>query len=153
MIGCLRGETTKAFFASANTLCKTCLAITLAPLVLSLAALGQTDSLQRGLELFRQEKYEAALQQFEEARRLQPNNASIDNFIGITETKLGRMDEANKDYETASVSTRSLPARIPTWGLTISAKSSMSWQKSNCGRLWLWIALTPLRTTTSPCFT
>jgi tetratricopeptide (TPR) repeat protein len=77
-------------------------AIILAPLVLSLAALGQADSLQRGLELFRQEKYEAALQQFEEARRLQPGNASIDNFIGITETKLGRIDEANKDYETAS---------------------------------------------------
>jgi tetratricopeptide (TPR) repeat protein len=79
-----------------------CAAINLALLVLSLAAPGQTDSLQRGLELFRQEKYEAALQQFEEARRSQPNNASIDNFIGITETKLGRMDEANKDYETAS---------------------------------------------------
>ena len=26
----------------------------------------------------------------------------IENFIGITETKLGRIDEANKDYETAS---------------------------------------------------
>ena len=76
-------------------------AILLAPLVLSLIALGQADSLQRGLDLFRQEKYEAALQQFEEARRLQPGNASIDNFIGITETKLGRIDEANKDYETA----------------------------------------------------
>jgi tetratricopeptide (TPR) repeat protein len=79
-----------------------CRAIILAPLVLSLAALGQADSLQRGLELFRQEKYEAALQQFEDARRSQPGNASIDNFIGITETKLGRIDEANKDYETAS---------------------------------------------------
>ena len=76
-------------------------AILLAPIVLSLMALGQADSLQRGLELFRQEKYEAALQQFEEARRLQPGNASIDNFIGITETKLGLMNEANKDYETA----------------------------------------------------
>jgi tetratricopeptide (TPR) repeat protein len=79
-----------------------CRAAILAPLVLSLAALGQADSLQRGLELFRQEKYEAALQQFEDARRLQPANAPIDNFIGITETKLGRIDEANKDYETAS---------------------------------------------------
>src|SRR6202000_2073833 len=73
----------------------------LAALVFSLMALGQADSLQLGLELFRQGKYEAALQQFEEARRRQPGNASIDNFIGITETKLGRMDEANKDYETA----------------------------------------------------
>ncbi len=95
----LQGKPAKTFFAS---LCKMCGTIILAPLVLSLAVLGQTDSLQRGLELFRQEKYEAALQQFEEARRSQPNNASIDNFIGITETKLGRMDEANKDYETAS---------------------------------------------------
>src|ERR1700727_1229854 len=76
-------------------------AILLAPIVLSLMALGQADSLQRGLELFRQEKYEAALQLFEEARRSQPNNASIDNFIGITETKLGRMDEAKKDYALA----------------------------------------------------
>ena len=74
----------------------------LATLLLSLAALGQDNPLQRGLELFRQEKYEAALQQFQDARRLQPTNASIDNFIGITETKLGRIDEANKDYEAAS---------------------------------------------------
>src|ERR1700677_5252569 len=78
-----------------------CAAVILAPLVLSLAALGQADSLQRGIELFRQEKYDAALQQFEEARRLQPGNASIDNFIGITETKLGHIDAANQDYETA----------------------------------------------------
>ena len=100
--GYLRGKTTKMFFAAANASCKTCVAITLTLIVLSLAALGQSDSLQRGLELFRQEKYEEALQQFQEARRLQPANASIDNFIGITETKLGRIDEANKDYETAS---------------------------------------------------
>ena len=71
-------------------------------MILSLAAPGQTDSLQRGLELFQQQKYEEALQQFEEARSLHPQNASIDNFIGITETKLGRMDDANKDYEAAS---------------------------------------------------
>ncbi len=77
-------------------------AATLAALLLSLAALGQDNPLQRGLEFFRQEKYEAALQQFEDARRLQPTNAAIDNFIGITETKLGRVDEANKDYEAAS---------------------------------------------------
>jgi tetratricopeptide (TPR) repeat protein len=101
MCGFLWRKTTRTLAASANTNCKTARAILLAPIVLSLMALGQADSLQRGLELFRQEKYEAALQQFEEARRLQPGNASIDNFIGITETKLGRMDEANKDYETA----------------------------------------------------
>ncbi len=76
-------------------------ALILSPLLLSFLASGQVDSLGRGLELFRQEKYEAALEQFRDARRLQPTNASIENFIGITETKLGRIDEANKDYETA----------------------------------------------------
>jgi tetratricopeptide (TPR) repeat protein len=101
MFGFLREKATRIFFTSANAHCKTARATILAQLVLSLAALGQADSLQRGLELFRHEKYDAALQQFEEARRLQPGNASIDNFIGITETKLGHIDAANQDYETA----------------------------------------------------
>jgi tetratricopeptide (TPR) repeat protein len=101
MFGFLREKATGVFFISANAHCKTARATVLAQLVLSLAALGQADSLQRGLESFRQEKYDAALQQFVEARRLQPGNASIDNFIGITETKLGHIDAANQDYETA----------------------------------------------------
>ena len=71
------------------------------PLLLSCIALGQGNSLERGLELFRQEKYEAALQQFQDARRLRPADATLDNFIGITETRLGRIDEANADYKTA----------------------------------------------------
>ena len=69
--------------------------------LLSSAAFGQSDALQRGLELFRQEKYEAALQQFEEAKQAEPADASIENLIGITETKLGRIEEANTDYEAA----------------------------------------------------
>jgi tetratricopeptide (TPR) repeat protein len=75
--------------------------LALAPLLLSFVALGQGDSLRSGLALLRQEKYEAALEQFEAARRLRPADASLENFIGITETKLGRIDAANKDYETA----------------------------------------------------
>ncbi len=75
--------------------------LALAPLLLSLVAFGQGDSLQSGVALFQQGKYEAALEQFEAARRLRPADASLENFIGITETKLGRIDEANKDYETA----------------------------------------------------
>jgi tetratricopeptide (TPR) repeat protein len=75
--------------------------LTLAPLLLSLVASGQGDPLQSGLALLRQEKYEAALEQFEAARRLRPADASLENFIGITETRLGRIDAANKDYETA----------------------------------------------------
>jgi tetratricopeptide (TPR) repeat protein len=75
--------------------------LALAPLLLSLVALGQGDSLQSGVALFQQEKYEAALAQFEAARRVHPADASLENFIGITETKLGRLDAANRDYETA----------------------------------------------------
>src|ERR1700722_9085731 len=75
--------------------------LALAPLLLCFVALGQGDSLQSGLALLREENYEAALEQFEAARRLRPADASLENFIGITETRLGRSDAANKDYETA----------------------------------------------------
>jgi tetratricopeptide (TPR) repeat protein len=74
----------------------------LAPLFLAVFAFGQGDSLQRGLQLFQQEKYEEALQQFQDARRIRPADASLANFIGITETKLGRIDQANQDYEQAA---------------------------------------------------
>jgi tetratricopeptide (TPR) repeat protein len=85
--------------------------VCLAPLLLCLNAWGQgqVGSLQRGLELFQQEKYEAALQVFREARRLRPSDASLENFIGITETKLGRIEEANRDYEAAA----RLDSRLP----------------------------------------
>jgi tetratricopeptide (TPR) repeat protein len=76
--------------------------IVVAPFLFTFIAFGQGSSLQRGLELFRQEKYEAALQQFQDARRVRPADASLENFIGITETKLGRIDDADKDYETAA---------------------------------------------------
>jgi tetratricopeptide (TPR) repeat protein len=75
--------------------------LALAPVLLSFVALGQGDSLQNGVALFQQQKYEEALEQFEAARRLRPADASLQNFIGITESKLGRIDAANKDYETA----------------------------------------------------
>jgi tetratricopeptide (TPR) repeat protein len=74
----------------------------LATLFICLSALGQQgSSLERGLELFRQEKYQAALQQFQDARRSRPTDATLENFIGITETRLGRIDDADADYRTA----------------------------------------------------
>jgi tetratricopeptide (TPR) repeat protein len=81
----------------------------LASLLLCLQGWGEVDSLQRGMELFRQENYEAALQKFQEARRLRPTDASLENLIGITETKLGRIDEANRDYEAAARLDPTLP--------------------------------------------
>ncbi|MGC2400459.1 MAG: tetratricopeptide repeat protein, partial [Acidobacteriaceae bacterium] len=45
--------------------------------------------------------YAAALKQFQEAKRTRPPNAQLDDFIGITETRLGQIDAANNDYEAA----------------------------------------------------
>lgn len=76
------------------------------PLLLSMflspvSILAQGDALQRGLELFREQNYPAALEQFQEAKRTRPPNAQLDNVIGITETRLGQIDAANSEYEAA----------------------------------------------------
>jgi Flp pilus assembly protein TadD len=96
--------------------------LVLAPLLLLLRRLGQGDSLQRGLELFRQEKYEAALEQFEAARRLRPADASLENFIGITETNSAASTRPTKITKPPSASTPGSRARIRTWHLITSAK-------------------------------
>ena len=67
-------------------------------LALSAAAAGQSNPMEQGLTLFRRGEYGAALQEFQSASRIQPKNAVIENLIGITETKLGRIQEANADY-------------------------------------------------------
>ncbi len=72
-----------------------------AAFLLSLAAVGQDTPLERGLALFQQQKFDEALAQFEAARQSRPADASLANFIGITETRLGRVGEANKDYAIA----------------------------------------------------
>jgi tetratricopeptide (TPR) repeat protein len=70
-------------------------------LVLPGAALGQANPMQRGIDLFRQEKWEAALQQFQSAARQYPKNAVLHNLIGVAETQLGRIQEADASYETS----------------------------------------------------
>lgn len=74
----------------------------LACLAFAPALWGQTDPLQLGLQLFQRGQYQEALQEFEQASRLRPKDASLENFIGITETKLGRMEEARKAFQEAS---------------------------------------------------
>jgi tetratricopeptide (TPR) repeat protein len=56
--------------------------------------------LQNAVVLFKQGQYEKALAEFKEAQVV-PNNASIDNLIGVTETKLGSLNEANRYYTQA----------------------------------------------------
>lgn len=83
--------------------------VMLVPLLVCAFASAQSTSLQRGLELFQHEDYEAALQQLQAASHSHPKDASIHNFIGVTETKLGRIEEANLEYKTAARMDPSLP--------------------------------------------
>ncbi len=67
-------------------------------LVLHGSSVAQTAHLQKALDLFQQQHYSEALQEFESARAAQPGNAAIENALGITETKLGRIEAANRHY-------------------------------------------------------
>lgn len=57
--------------------------------------------LQKGLALFQQEHYTEAFVEFEAAARAHPGNAAIENVLGITATKLGRIEQANQHYRRA----------------------------------------------------
>jgi predicted Zn-dependent protease len=69
--------------------------------VISRSASAQGVHLQKGLELIRQGQYAAALPEFEQAERDHPGNASIENALGIIETKLGDLQIANRHYQKA----------------------------------------------------
>lgn len=70
-------------------------------LVFPALAFGQENPLEQGVALFRQGQYQAALTQFENARRAQPGNATIENLMGIAETKLGHIEQATAHYRNA----------------------------------------------------
>src|SRR5580704_5726732 len=76
--------------------------ILLASLTSTAAQTAESPHLRNAVSLFKQEQYEEALAEFTEAHIAQPEDASIDNLIGVTETKLGRLDEANRYYDLAS---------------------------------------------------
>lgn len=89
----------------------------------SIATLGEEAHLQRGLDLFRQQQYEAARQEFEKARQVQPGNALIENLLGITDTKLNRIPKANADYKRAIALNPKLPGPYKNLGFNLlSAK-------------------------------
>lgn len=73
------------------------------PLIVALTvtAFGQNDALNQGVTLFRNGRYEEALQQFRKAAIVQTKNAQIENLIGITETKLGRIAQGNTAFRRA----------------------------------------------------
>ncbi len=59
---------------------------------------AQSPHLAAGAAYFRQGDFDHALTEFREAQSESPRDATIMNLIGITETKLGHIDEANVEY-------------------------------------------------------
>ncbi len=70
-------------------------------LCLAGSAFGQPPSVRKGFALFEQGQYQAALREFEDASRGQPNNPALENIIGVTYSKLGRIDQADAHYREA----------------------------------------------------
>lgn len=70
-------------------------------LLLAPVARSQSNALMQGVVYFKQQQYKAALREFQKAHSVQPKDAVIENLIGVTETKLGDLDDANRDYRRA----------------------------------------------------
>jgi Tfp pilus assembly protein PilF len=57
--------------------------------------------MRQGSVLMQQGRVEEALQQFQEADRLAPGNATTFNMMGLCEMRLGRLDKALASFDTA----------------------------------------------------
>jgi Flp pilus assembly protein TadD len=57
--------------------------------------------LSQGASYFRQGNYDSALAEFRAAQAERPRDAAIMNLIGVTETKLGRIEDADEEYKRA----------------------------------------------------
>ena len=70
-------------------------------LAFSTALMAQNAPLDEAVRLMRESRFNEALLKLEEAHRISPHSATIDNLLGITETQLGLIDKANRDYRAA----------------------------------------------------
>lgn len=68
-------------------------------LVSSLSA--QPSALEDGVSLMREGHFDQALVKLKQAHSAAPLNATVENLMGITETQLGRIDEACNHYRNA----------------------------------------------------
>lgn len=73
---------------------------------------------QEGAALFQQGKYAEALRRFEEADRVQPNNATVANMLGLCHLKLEQYDEALASFGKALAITPAFADARNNRGLT-----------------------------------
>ena len=77
------------------------IASSLFSLALASSLIAQPTALEEGVRLIREKRFDQALAKLEQAHRIAPRNASIENLLGITETQLGRVDDADNHYRNA----------------------------------------------------
>ena len=70
-------------------------------LVVAAVAAAQDAHVRQGVVYFQQQQYAKALEEFQQAHAARPDDASVDNLIGIAETRLGQIEEANQYYKLA----------------------------------------------------
>jgi protein O-GlcNAc transferase len=80
---------------------------------------AQNPALDEAVGFMRESRFQEALVKLEEAQKISPRSATIDNLLGITETKLGLIDKANADYRTAIQLDPSLPAPHRNLGVNL----------------------------------
>lgn len=74
------------------------------PLVcLTLASMSsaQNPALNEGVQLIREGKFDQALVRLQDAHRVTPRDPAIENLLGITETRLAHIEEADSHYRNA----------------------------------------------------
>jgi len=94
--------------------------------VLGAPLLAQDAALNQGVELIREGHFEQALPKLEEAHRLAPRNPTIENLLGIIETKLGHVDVANGHYRAAIALDPSQPAPHRNLGFNLLTAKNFS---------------------------
>jgi len=80
---------------------------------------AQPTALDQGVSLIRAGRFDEALVKLEQAHRLAPRNATIENLLGITETKLGHIDAADNHYRNAIRLDPSQPAPHRNMGFNL----------------------------------
>jgi tetratricopeptide (TPR) repeat protein len=62
---------------------------------------AQPTALDEGVRLIREGRFDQALVKLEQAHGMAPRNAAIENLLGIAETKLGHIEDANNRFNDA----------------------------------------------------